>query len=264
MLREFADAGAGIAADYEGRRYGKAVRRIMALADRANQAIDAAKPWELIKDPARHNEAQAICTQGLNLFRVLAIYLKPVLPATVGRAEAFLNLPPQAWRDAGDELTGCAIADYQPLLTRIDGKAIDAMMEESEADATVGDGDAEPATSIDSTVEPPASEITFDEFAKVDLRIARIIEAETVDGADKLLRIRLDLGDSQRTVLAGIKSAYQPEQLQGRLTVVVANLAARKMRFGVSEGMLLAAGPGGADIFLLSPDSGASPGMRVK
>lgn len=263
MLREFAAAGESIAADYEGRRYGKAMRRIMALADRANQFVDAAKPWVLIKHPARHNEVQAICTQGLNLFRVLVIYLKPVLPATAARAEVFLNLPPQQWRDAGDELTGCAIANYAPLLTRIDGKAIEAMVEDSKIEATVDDGDAEPAAA-DSAAEPLATEITFDDFAKVDLRIAKITAAEAVEGADKLLRLKLDLGDSQRTVLAGIKSAYAPEELTGRLTVVVANLAPRKMRFGVSEGMLLAAGPGGRDIFLLTPDSGATPGMRVK
>jgi len=264
LLREFAAAGDAIAADYEGRRYSKAVRRIMALADRANQFVDAAKPWVLIKDPARHAEVQAVCTQGLNLFRVLAIYLKPVLPATAARAEAFLNLPPQAWQDAGEELTGHAIADYQPLLTRIESKAIEAMVEDSKTDA-VDDGDAKTAVAkTDATVEPPATEITFDDFAKVDLRIAKIIKAEAVEGADKLLRLQLDLGNGKRQVLAGIKSAYKPADLTGRLTVVVANLTPRKMRFGTSEGMLLAAGPGGRDIFLLTPDSGATPGMRVK
>ena len=275
MLREFAAAGDAVAADYEARRYSKAVRRIMALADRANQYVDTAKPWVLIKDPARHDEVQAICTQGLNLFRVLAIYLKPVLPATVARAEAFLNLPPQQWRDAGEALTGGAIADYAPLLTRIDAKAVEAMIEDSKTDATV---DAETvaaetttvATAMKTTtesiepIEPLSAQITFDEFAKVDLRIAKIIDAQAVEGADKLLRLTLDLGDGEREVLAGIKSAYTPEELTGRLTVVVANLAPRKMRFGVSEGMLLAAGPGGPDIFLLTPAPGATPGMRVK
>ncbi|MDD9821488.1 MAG: methionine--tRNA ligase [Gammaproteobacteria bacterium] len=275
MLREFAAAGDAVAADYEARRYSKAVRRIMALADRANQYVDTAKPWVLIKDPARHDEVQAICTQGLNLFRVLAIYLKPVLPATVARAEAFLNLPPQQWRAAGEALTGGAIADYAPLLTRIDAKAVEAMIEDSKTDATV---DAETvaaetttvATAMKTTtesiepIEPLSAQITFDEFAKVDLRIAKIIDAQTVEGADKLLRLTLDLGDGEREVLAGIKSAYTPEELTGRLTVVVANLAPRKMRFGVSEGMLLAAGPGGPDIFLLTPAPGATPGMRVK
>lgn len=267
MLDEFAAAGEAIAADFDARRYSKAVRRIMALADRANQYVDAAKPWVLIKAPARHGEVQAICTQGLNLFRVLAIYLKPVLPATAARAEEFLNLPPQQWNDAGAALTGRAIADYQPLLTRIDGKAISAMIEESKTDATVGDGDntvTAAAADTVTTVEPLADEITIDDFAKIDLRIARIIEAQTVDGADKLLRLTLDVGSGKRQVLAGIKSAYQPAQLTGRLTVIVANLAPRKMRFGTSEGMLLAAGPGGGDIFLLTPDPGATPGMRVK
>ena len=272
MLREFAVAGAAVAADYEARRYSKAVRRIMALADRANQYVDAAKPWVLIKDPARHDEVQAICTQGLNLFRVLAIYLKPVLPATVARAEAFLNLPPQQWRDAGEALTDGAIADYAPLLTRIDAKAVEAMIEDSKtetaADAeTVAPETVTVATAMKTTtesIEPLSAQITFDEFAKVDLRIAKIIDAQAVEGADKLLRLTLDLGDGEREVLAGIKSAYAPEELTGRLTVVVANLAPRKMRFGVSEGMLLAAGPGGPDIFLLTPAPGATPGMRVK
>jgi len=239
MLDEFAAAGEAIAADFDARRYSKAVRRIMALADRANQYVDAAKPWVLIKAPARHGEVQAICTQGLNLFRVLAIYLKPVLPATAARAEEFLNLPPQQWNDAGAALTGRAIADYQPLLTRIDGKAISAMIEESKTDATVGDGDntvTAAAADTVTTVEPLADEITIDDFAKIDLRIARIIEAQTVDGADKLLRLTLDVGSGKRQVLAGIKSAYQPAQLTGRLTVIVANLAPRKMRFGTSEG----------------------------
>jgi len=269
ILDEFAAAGESIAADFDARRYSKAVRRIMALADRANQYVDAAKPWVLIKAPARHAEVQAICTQGLNLFRVLAIYLKPVLPATAARAEAFLNLPPQQWGDAGAALTGRAIADYQPLLTRVDGKAISAMIEESKTDATVDDGDntvtaAAAVTEVDSGIEPLADEITIDDFAKVDLRIARIIEAQTVEGADKLLRLTLDVGSGKRQVLAGIKSAYKPAELTGRLTAIVANLAPRKMRFGTSEGMLLAAGPGGRDIFLLTPDPGAKPGMRVK
>jgi len=275
MLREFAAAGDAVAADYESRRYSKAVRRIMALADRANQYVDAAKPWVLIKDPARHDEVQAICTQGLNLFRVLAIYLKPVLPATVARAETFLNLPPQQWRDAGEALTGGAIADYAPLLTRIDAKAVEAMIEDSKtetaadaetvaAETTTAATAMKTATESIEPIEPLAAQITFDEFAKVDLRIAKIIDAQAVEGADKLLRLRLDLGDGEREVLAGIKSAYAPEELTGRLTVVVANLAPRKMRFGVSEGMLLAAGPGGPDIFLLTPAPGATPGMRVK
>jgi len=254
MLEEFAEAGAAIAADYEKRRYGKAVRRIMALADRANQYVDAAKPWILIKDAGRRHEVRQICTQGLNLFRILAVYLKPVLPATAARAEAFLNLPPQQWRDAGKAMLAHAIADYQPLLTRIETKQIEAMIEDGKTQTPAAEPEEDPA----------GAQIGLDEFAKVDLRIARIVAAEAVDGADKLLRLRLDIGDSQRTVLAGIKSAYRPEELEGRLTVVVANLAPRRMKFGVSEGMLLAAGPGGADIFLLSPDQGATPGMRVK
>lgn len=259
MLREFIQAGEAIAEDYEQRRYSKAMREVMALADRANQYLDAAKPWVLIKEPQRHDEVRQICTQGLNLFRVLAVFLKPVLPATVASAEAFLNLPPQRWRDAAEPLLGHQINRYQPLLTRIEDKQMNAMVEDSKTPDTADD-----ATVTATAIEPVAAEITLDEFAKVDLRIAKIIAAEHIDGADKLLRLTLDTGGQQRSVFAGIKSAYQPEELQGRYAVVVANLAPRKMKFGVSEGMLLAAGPGGEDIFLISPDAGATAGMRVK
>ena len=262
MLREFANAGEAIAEDYERRRYSKAMRGIMALADRANQYVDTAKPWVLIKDPQRHDEVWQICTQGLNLFRALVVFLKPVLPATASNAEAFLNLPPLQWRDAAEPLLGHQINRYTPLLTRIEDKQIEAMIEDSKATAPAATDVTTPAAD-----ESGCAEITIDDFAKVDLRIAKIVTAEYVDGADKLLRLSLDVGDHQRTVFAGIKSAYQPEELQGRHAVLVANLAPRKMKFGVSEGMLLAAGPGGAggeEIFLISPDEGAVAGMRVK
>lgn len=258
MLREFAAAGQGIAEDYEQRRYSKAMRSIMALADRANQYIAAAKPWELIKNTQRHDEVRGICTQGLNLFRVLVIFLKPVLPATAQKAEAFLDLAPQSWADAGTPLLGHQINRYQPLLTRVEDHQINAMIENSKAAPDVTPA-AEPLAD-----EPLATQITFDEFVKVDLRIAKIVAAERVEESDKLLRLTLDLGGQQRTVFAGIQSAYKPADLEGRLVVMAANLAPRKMRFGVSEGMLLAAGPGGEDIFVLSPDHGAQAGMRVK
>ncbi len=266
MLREFAAAGEGIAADYEQRRYSKAMRSIMALADRANQYVNEARPWVLIKDPQKHGEVRGICTQGLNLFRILAVFLKPVLPQTAQRAEAFLNLPPQSWRDVDQPLLDHQINRYQPLLTRVEDKPIQAMVEQSKA------ADSETAASTVAPIgnpaglagEPIAEEITIEDFARIDLRIATIVAAERVEGADKLLRLKLEIGGQQRTVFAGIKSAYQPEELEGRLTVMVANLAPRKMKFGISEGMLLAAGPGGRDIFILSPDQGAVAGMRVK
>ena len=250
MLAEFVAAGASIAEDYEGRKYSKAMRHIMALADRANQYFSDAKPWELIKDSEKHDEVQQICTQGLNLFRVLMLYLKPVLPRTAENAEAFLNLPPQQWSDAGTPLLNHAINKYEALLTRVGDKPIQAMLEDSKA----AEDEAEQG------VEPIAAEISIDEFARMDLRIAKIISAEQVEGADKLLRLVVDLGGEKRNLFAGIKSAYKPEELVGRLVVMVANLAPRKMKFGVSEGMLLAAGDGGDDVFVLGVDDGAMCG----
>ncbi len=270
MFAEFVAAGDGIAADYTQRRYSKAVRSVMDLADRANQYLNAAKPWVLIKDPKKHAEAHSVCTQGLNLFRILIILLKPVLPRTADRAEAFLNVPPQLWQDLDKPLLDHLINPYEPLLTRIEERQIKSMIEQSKAEnlemsAGMSSG-ISPHMPADEAVpmEPIAAEITIDEFAKIDLRIAKIITAERIDGADKLLRLSVDIGGQQRIVFAGIKSAYAPEELEGRMTVVVANLAARKMKFGVSQGMLLAAGPGGKDIFILSPDAGAVSGMRVK
>lgn len=270
MFAEFVAAGDGIAADYTQRRYSKAVRSVMDLADRANQYLNAAKPWVLIKDPKKHDEAHSVCTQGLNLFRILIILLKPVLPRTADRAEVFLNVPPQLWQDLDKPLLDHLINPYEPLLTRIEERQIKSMIEQSKAEnlemsAGMSSG-ISPHMPADEAVpmEPIAAEITIDEFAKIDLRIAKIITAERIDGADKLLRLSVDIGGQQRIVFAGIKSAYAPEELEGRMTVVVANLAARKMKFGVSQGMLLAAGPGGKDIFVLSPDAGAVSGMRVK
>ena len=260
-----------IASLFEQREYSKAVREIMALADLANQYIDERKPWVLAKEPGREDDVQAVCSQGLNLFRVLMIYLKPIVPDVAQRAEAFLNVDPLTFADVDRVLLEHRIERFQPLLTRIEPDRVAAMVEASlepepelnaplRADANAASSDSEVAAKI----EPIADTIDINAFNNVDLRVARVLEAHHVEGADKLLQIRVDVGSETRTVFAGIKSAYSPEQLSGRLVVLVANLAPRKMRFGVSEGMLLAAGPGGEDIWLLSPDSGALPGMRVR
>ena len=254
MFEEFAEAGGKIAASYESRRYSRAIRDVMALADRANQYIDAAKPWVLVRNDDTRDQVQSICTQGLNLFRLLMIYLKPVLPKTAGNVELFLNVPPLKWEDAGQPLLNHRINRFKPLLTRIEDKQIEAMVEETRA---------EPKLSGPPADMPVADQISIDDFSRVDLRIARIVDASHVEGADKLLRLTLDLGFDDRNIFAGIKSAYRPEDIKGRLTVVVANLAPRKMKFGTSEGMVLCAGPGGKDLFLLSPDEGAIPGMRI-
>lgn len=262
-FQEFVDAGEAIAEAYEKRYYSKAMRTIMALADRANQYVAAAEPWVLIKQPKRHDEVQQICTQGLNLFRILIVFLKPVLPETTRNAEAFLNLPPQRWQDIKTPLLACQIESYEPLLTRINDKQIKAMIEDSKItpqQAVATETTAPDATPNNSTAEL----ISIDEFSKVDLRIAKIVTAEYVEGADKLLRLQLDVGGPQHTVFAGIKSAYEPKDLEGRLTVFVANLAPRKMKFGVSEGMLLVAEANNNELFLLSPDEGAKPGMKVR
>jgi methionyl-tRNA synthetase len=261
LQQRFADAAVSIAALYEGREFSKAMREIMALADLANQYIDERKPWQLAREAGSEAQVQAVCSQGLNLFRVLAIYLKPVLPRVVEEAEAFLRVPPLRFADAASALHGHRIARFTPLLTRVDAQRVAAMVAaaaEPEAAATA------PAKQ-GATREPVADTIDIDAFSKVDLRVARVVEAAHVEGADKLLRVTVDLGGGDtRTVFAGIKSAYAPEDLTGRLLVLVANLAPRKMRFGVSEGMLLAAGPGGEELWLLAADSGAEPGMRIR
>ncbi len=259
LFGRFLGAGEEIAALYEAREFGKAMREIMALADIANQYIDENKPWVIAKESDREGDLQAICTQGLNLFRLLVTYLKPVVPSLAGESEAFLNIPSQSWPDISTEpLLNHRINDFKPLLTRVDPDKIDAMVEASKESL-------EPAVASGPlAAEPIADLIDYKDFAKVDLRIARIVKAAHVEGAEKLLQLTLDLGGETRTVFAGIKAAYDPEKLEGRLTVMVANLKPRKMRFGVSEGMVLAAGPGGDELYLLSPDEGAQPGMRVK
>jgi methionyl-tRNA synthetase len=259
---EFASAAGQIAAWYEAREYGRAMREIMRLADRANQYVDERKPWSLARDPARAAEVQAVCTDGLNLFRVLLVYLKPVLPALAERAEAFLGTSPLAWDDVARPLLGGQIATYEPLITRVDPAAVGRMVEASRPSARRA-----PGPSGDKPVEEreaDGSAIDIDEFLRIDLRVASVVAAEAVEGADKLLRVTVDLGGERRTVLAGIRAAYDPSSLIGRQVVLVANLKPRKMRFGVSEGMLLAAGDDGSSIYLLSPDAGASPGMRIR
>ena len=261
LQASFVAAADSIAEAYEGRDLARVVREVMQLADRANLFIDQQKPWLMAKDPARAAEVQGVCSQGLNLFRLLALYLKPIVPKLAAGAERFLGLPEQAWADAGKPLLGCSIGTYEPLATRVDPAALSALLGASAENLKpTGMPTAAAAAAAPAATAP----ISIDDFAKVDLRIARIVEAGPVEGADKLLRLVVDLGDERRTVFAGIRQAYAPDTLVGRLTVVVANLAPRKMRFGTSEGMVLAAGPGGADIFLLSPDSGAQPGMKVK
>jgi len=252
LFLEFADASEIIAEHFEQREYSKAMRQIMALADKANRYIDENKPWIMIKDEERIAEVQLVCTQGLNMFRSLMIYLSPVIPVVAKDAREYLNTSEWCWQDASTPLLGAELPKFKPLLTRVEPEQVQRIIEQSQESTPVA-----AAESDDDT-------ISIDDFMKIDLRIARIEKAEPVDGADKLLALTLNVGDTTRKVFAGIKAAYDTESLVGRNVIVVANLAPRKMRFGVSEGMVLAAGPGGEDIFLLSPDDGAKPGMRVK
>jgi len=263
LYATFAEAGTSIAATYESRDTAAAIRDIMALADRANQYIDLRKPWALAKQPGSAAEVQSICTQGLNCFRALMIYLQPVLPDMAAQAQRFFQESAWTWQSAATPLLGTTILPYQPLATRLDPKAVARLVEPDAAEAPPAA--AAPATATPAAGATPAELISIDDFLRIDLRVAKVIEADLVAGADKLLKLRLDVGElGERQVFAGIRSAYDPHSLVGRLIVVVANLAPRKMRFGTSEGMMLAAGPGGKDIFVLSPDSGATPGMRVK
>ncbi|MCU7920749.1 MAG: methionine--tRNA ligase [Candidatus Thiodiazotropha sp. (ex Epidulcina cf. delphinae)] len=266
LFDDFIRAGNRIADHYEKREFSRAVREIMALADRANQYIDEMKPWVVAKQEGEEPALQAICSMGLNLFRLLIGYLRPILPATAEAAERFLGIEPLTWASLTTPLNGHTIGKFKPLMTRVEPKQIEAMLAHSKEDLAAQSPAAEAGPAADSTLarEPIAETVQFDDFTKLDLRVARIAKAEEVDGADKLLRLTLDLDGETRNVFAGIKSAYSPEELEGKLTVMVANLAPRKMRFGVSEGMVLAAGPGGRDLYILNPDEGAQPGMRVK
>ena len=262
LWQRFLAAEEGIAGHFEVSNTSRAVREITALADLANQYVAEQAPWTLAKDPARRDDVQAVCSQGINLFRMLAIYLSPILPRMARDAAEFLQVPPFSWRDLDAPLLAHRIAPFKPLFARMEKAQVDALVAASR-ETTPADAQGSAEANADGGSEAPAA-ISIDDFAKIDLRVARIVAAEAVEGADKLLRLKLDTGAGERQVFAGIKSAYSGDDLVGRLVVVVANLAPRKMRFGVSEGMVLAAGPGGKDIFLLSPDSGAEPGMKVR
>jgi len=263
LYNELANTSVRIADFFERREFNKAIREIMAQADKANVYIDNKKPWALIKQEGNKDEVQQICTQGINMFRLLMIWLKPVLPVTAEKAEVFLNSTLD-WADIEQPLLQHTINTFIPLVTRIEKEQINAMTNASVENIPAQKKGKTKPVDTPLTTDPVADEITFDDFAKIDLRIAKIIDATHVDGADKLLQLTLDIGGKTRNVFAGIKSAYKPEDLQGKLTVMVANLAPRKMRFGVSEGMVLAAGPGGKDLFILHPDDGATPGMKIK
>ena len=261
MYERFVTAGDRIAEYYEGREFSRAMREIMALADQANQFIAEHKPWVIAKDPDQSDYLHDTCSLAINLFRVLMTYLSPVLPVTSGRVEALLNCPvsaPGSWRALRVPLVDHPIETYEHLVSRVESNSIQKMIE-----ANMNETDSNSNTPPAETADGDDEHITIDDFTKIDLRVARITQATQVEGADKLLKLGLDVGDHQRTVFAGIKGAYEPEQLEGKLVVVVANLAPRKMRFGVSDGMVLAAGPGGKDIWLLSPDEGAVPGAKV-
>jgi len=248
---------AGIETLYEQREFAKAMREVMALADRVNGYVDQHKPWELARQAGAEAVLHDVCTVCVEAFRLLTIYLKPVLPALAARVEGFLRVPPLAWADAPRALGAHRIGEYQHLMQRVDPRQLAALLEPPAAAAVLPGGEA------------LAAEIGIDDFARIDLRIARIVDAAVVEGSDKLLRLRLDAGEGRlRTVFSGIRSAYRPEDLVGRLTVLVANLAPRKMKFGLSEGMVLAAGhadgqaqPG---LYLLEPHTGAQPGLRVR
>lgn len=263
LYQTFVNAADEIAQAYENRESGKAIREIMALADLANRYVDEQAPWVVAKEEGRDADLQAICSMGINLFRVLMTYLKPVLPSLSERTETFLNTE-LTWDGIAQPLLGHQVNAFKALFNRIEMAKVEAMIEDGKSAAAAAVAASKPATGPLAD-EPIQDTITFDDFAKVDMRIAEIKSAEFVEGSDKLLKLMLDLGGETRQVFSGIRSAYpDPSVLVGRLTVMVANLAPRKMRFGMSEGMVMAAGPGGKDIFLLSPDSGAQPGHQVK
>ena len=253
-----------IAELYSSREFGKALRKIMELADAVNRYIDDKKPWELAKQPGKEDELHSVCSTALALFRDLTIFLAPVLPETAAKVAALFKFGELKWAAVSKHLDkGHEIAQYTHLMARVDPKQLDALFDIEKEIPKVTASTPHPASPGHAAPTAPAATISIDDFAKIDLRVAKIVKAEQVEGADKLLKLTLDLGTGQRTVFAGIKSAYDPATLQGRLTVMVANLAPRKMKFGTSEGMVLASGSGGKDIFLLSPDQGAKPGQRV-
>ena len=265
LYQEFVDAADRIAELYETREFGRAIREVTALADKANQYVDEKAPWVIAKQEGKDQELQDICTVGINLFRVLMTYLKPVMPELAARSEAFLN-DTLTWESMAKPLTAHEVTKFKALFNRIDPKHVEAMIEASKEDAAAemaAKEQAESAAQSELDKEPIEAEIEFDDFAKIDMRIAKIISCEEVPKANKLLKFQLDIGGETRQVFSGIKSAYTPEELEGKLTVMVANLKPRKMKFGMSEGMILAAGPGGKDLWILEPHEGAQPGMRV-
>jgi methionyl-tRNA synthetase len=258
LYAEFAAAAEDLANDFEQREYSRAVRRIMALADRANQYIDEHKPWIIAKKAGSEAEVVGVCTQGLNLFRALIVYLKPIVPALAARAETLLAAGELTWHDVEQPLLGARIAKFEALLTRVEQATVESL-----TSSTASQSDAAPASKTTGNGAPTGGDIDIAEFQKTELRVARVIEASYVEGADKLLKLKLDVGNEERTVFSGIRSSYEPAALTNRLVILVANLAPRKMRFGVSQGMVLAASGDDSGIFLLSPDSGAKPGMKV-
>ncbi|MDA8094083.1 MAG: methionine--tRNA ligase [Betaproteobacteria bacterium] len=269
LVKSLQDAAPQIAEHYEQRAYGKAVREIMAAADRVNAYVDTRKPWDLAKDPSRMDALHEVSSTAIQAFRLLTLFLKPCLPHLAQAAETFLHIRPLAWSDAAELLAPeHVIGEYQHLMVRVEPKQIAALLSAS-ADSLKSVEAPEPQSQVrhgqaqQHAVQPLEPTIGIEDFNRIDLRIARIVAAEAVEGADKLLKLTLDIGTEQRTVFAGIKASYTPETLVGRLTVMVANLAARKMRFGESQGMVLAASDGEGP-FLLTPDQGARPGMRVK
>lgn len=275
LFQAAAIEGDAIADAYENCDYNRAMRQIMLLADRANQYVDAKAPWTLRKDPSRAAEVQDVCTITLNLFRQLAVYLTPVLPRLAEQTGRLLGKPIQNWHDSREPLFGSPVQKFETLLTRVEPTQVQAMIEDSKettpapaaspAPSAPGSAGGSPTDSGDAlAAEPLAPECTIDDFTKVDLRVARILTAEEVPDARKLLKLTLSLGgEVRKTVFAGIKKAYQPDALVGRLVICVANLQPRQMKFGLSEGMVAAAGGGGDEVYLLSPDSGAKPGQRV-
>lgn len=261
----FVAAGDDIAEKWNTLQYSHAIRQIMALADKANQYVDEQKPWSLIKEEKNKAQVQAICTMAINLFRILMVYLKPVLPRTAKEVEQFLNISPLSWEDRKVALLNHTINEYKPLLNRIDPKQIEEMkMSLQESEKKVADAAKPEAPKAKATETTQSEYISIDDFSKVDLRIATVLEADAVEGADKLLRLKVDVGNGARQIFAGIKSAYQPQDLIGRQVVIVANLAPRKMRFGLSEGMVIVAGGDSGELLIVSPDQGAKPGMKVK
>ena len=260
LYQEFIDKTEKITDRYDRRLYSLAMREIMFLADSANRYIDDNKPWQMIKEEDQIDQVQDVCTMGINCFRALIVLLKPVLPELAKHAETFLNVDALCFDDIHSPLLNHEINKFKPLMTRVETESIEKMIEDSQESQEQENKPVSGPLADD----PIADTINFDDFAKIDLRVAKIANAKHVEGADKLLQLTLDIGGETRNVFAGIKSAYAPEDLIGKHTVMVANLAPRKMRFGLSEGMVLAAGPGGKDLFILEPHDGALPGHKVK